>query len=244
MIIKRVKEQYNSYDLFDDKTLLEIAKLTSGIIERFRHQNSTDKILTPKQIYSQMKKSDFIRGKSSFFNWLRNYLNNLFKKNENNQQINQNQSTPPNNDNMNNFELSSLLGVQPSSLNADLAESEQCYSLMSERPNKEVIHFNDDFFDNDGLCAGGEALTENEVLVESQILPAAKDTSRTTNFLSIESSEDNQEILQYFEKDDDNFVNTSNEDNDIFNQIIGVEVVRLEDDMDMEEVDNNQSSQH
>lgn len=240
MIIKRVKEQYNSYDMFDDKTLLEISKLTSGIIERFRHENSTDKILTPKQIYSQMKKCDFIRRKDSFFNWLRNYLNNLFKNNEHNQQINQNQSTPPNNDNMNNFELSSLLGVQSSSLNADLAESEQCYSLMSERPNKEVIHFNDDFFDSDGLCAGGEALSENEVLVESQILPAAKDTSRT-NFLSMESSEDNQEILQYFEKED-NFVNTSNEDNDIFNQIIGVEVVRLEDDL--EEVDNNQSSQH
>lgn len=240
MIIKRVKEQYNSYDQFDDKTLLEISKLTSGIIERFRHENSTDKVLTPKQIYSQMKKCDFIRRKDSFFNWLRNYLNNLFKNNENNQQINQNQNTPPNNDNMNNFELSSLLGVQPSSLNADLAESEQCYSLVSERPNKEVIHFNDDFFDNDGLCAGGETLPEIEVLVESQILPAAKDTSRTTNFLSIESSEDNQEILQYFDKDE-NFVNNSNEDNDLFNQIIDVEVVMLEDDL---EENNNQSSQH
>lgn len=230
MIIKRVKEQYNTYDMFDDKTLLEISKLTSGIIERFRHENSTDKILTPKQIYSQMKKCDFIRRKDSFFNWLRNYLNNLFKNNENNQQINQN--TPPNNDN--NFELSSLLGVQTSSLNADLAESEQCYSLVSERPNKEVIHFNDDFFDNDGLCAGGESLPENEVMVESKILPAAKDTSRTTNFLSIESSEDNQEILQYFDKDD-NFVNNSkDDDNDLFDQIIGVEV-RLEDDLE----DNN-----
>lgn len=240
MIIKRVKEQYNSYDMFDDKTLLEISKLTSGIIERFRHENSTDKVLTPKQIYSQMKKCDFIRMKDSFFNWLRNYLNNLFKNNENNQQINQNQNTPPNNDNLNNFELSSLLGVQTSSLNADLAESEQCYSLVSERPNKEIIHFNDDFFDNDGLCTGGDSLPENEVLVESQILQAAKDTSRTTNFLSIESSEDNQEILQYFDKDDNFVVDNSKEDNDLFNQIIGVEV-RLEDDL---EDNNNHSTQH
>lgn len=218
--------------MFDDKTLLEISKLTSGIIERFRHENSTDKILTPKQIYSQMKKCDFIRRKDSFLNWLRNYLNNLFKSNENNQQVNQN--TPPNNDNMNNFELPSLLAVQSSSLNADLAESEQCYSLVGERPNKEVIHFNDDFFDNDGLCAGGDPLPENEILVECKILPAAKDTPRNSNFLLMESSEDNQEILQYFDKDD-NFVDQSKDGNDLFDQII----VRLEDDME----DNNNSPQ-
>lgn len=219
--------------MFDDKTLLEISKLISGIIDRFRNENSIYKILTPKQIYTQMKKSDFVKRKDSFFSWLRNYLNSLFKNNENNQQINQ--STSPNNDIGNNVELPSLLGAQHSTLNADLAESEQCYSLVSERPNKEVTHFNDDFFDNDGLCAGGESLLENDVLVESKMLPAAKDTSRNSNYLSMESSEDNQEILQYFEKDN-NFTNNSKDDNDLFDQIIGGEV-RLEDDL--EEDENN-----
>ncbi|KRF97605.1 uncharacterized protein Dwil_GK27156 [Drosophila willistoni] len=80
-IIKRIRNQTHNNTVINDSLLAEVSKLTATAAQNSAAHwvpNATSPLISPKRIYTKIKKMDMPRQRDEFLLWYRSYLEQLF----------------------------------------------------------------------------------------------------------------------------------------------------------------------
>ncbi|XP_075163442.1 combover [Haematobia irritans] len=148
-IIARIRNQTHVNTIINDALLVEVAKLTANVAQNAQHiiqstaacnYNINNNNISPKKIYTKIKKLTIPKERDEFLSWYQNYLeNNLFghpcvgakTKSSSNGKATNNQ-TPQQSIGQQNSHVSPVAAPPPPTDDGDLAEADQnCSSNTS-----------------------------------------------------------------------------------------------------------------